>query len=62
MVGRPVLAGTIQLTSRLVALPEVAVTVGAFGASGGSSRSSTFRVTAIESVPPLPSVTVSVTE
>ena len=34
--GRPVFDGAVQVTSRLVVLPEVDVTVGATGASGFS--------------------------
>ena len=59
--GRPVFDGAVHLTSRLVALPEVAVTVGASGASGASSPSTTFSVTAIVAEPPLPSSTLTVT-
>ena len=44
MSGRPVLDGALQLTSRLVMLPEVAVTTGAAGASGGSAASRTVMV------------------
>ena len=59
--GRPVFDGAVHLTSRLVALPEVAFTVGASGAIGGSSRSVTFSVTAMVAEPPLPSSTLTVT-
>ena len=59
--GRPVFDGAVQLTSKLVALPVVAATVGASEASGGSFRSVTFSVTAIVAEPPLPSSTLTVT-
>ena len=62
IAGRPVLAGAVQLTSRLVVLPEVAVTAGIAGATGFSSASSTVIVTAIVSEPPLPSMAFTVTE
>ncbi len=55
-------SGAAQLTSRLVVLPEVAVTVGIPGASGFSTALSTVIVTAIVSVPPLPSSAFTVTE
>ena len=60
--GRPVLAGAGQLTSRLVVLPEVAVTVGIAGATGFSTSLSTLIVTAIVSEPPLLSSAFTVTE
>ncbi len=62
IAGRPVLAGAAQLTSRLVVLPEVAVTEGIAGATGFSSALSTVIVTAIVSEPPLPSSAFTVTE
>ena len=62
MFGRPVFVGAVQLTSRLLFDPGVADTEGAFGASGGSSWSMTFSVTAIVSEPLLPSSTLTLTE
>ena len=59
--GRPVLSGAVQVTSKLVVLPEVAVTVGAAGATGASFRSLTLRVTLIVSVPPFLSSAFTVT-
>ena len=56
------LAGAVQLTSRLVVLPEVAVTVGIAGATGFSSALSTVIVTAIVAEPLLPSMAFTVTE
>ena len=47
MAGRPVFVGAVQLTSRLVVLPEVAVTEGSAGASGGSFTFVTFSVTSM---------------
>ena len=62
IAGRPVFDGAVQVTSRLVVLPEVAVTVGAAGASGVSVVVLvTVMVTAIVSEPPLRSLTLSVT-
>ena len=60
--GRPMFAGAVQVTSRLVVLPEVVVTVGAAGASGVSVVSLvTVMVTVIVSEPPLPSSALTVT-
>ena len=61
IVGRPVLSGATQFTSRLVVLPELCVTLGAAGASGVSVVLFTLTVTSIVSAPPLPSTTLTVT-
>ena len=61
MFGLPALAGAVQLTSRLVVEPAVAVTVGAFGAIGGSLTSVSVIVTVVTAVPPLLSSAVTVT-
>ena len=61
IAGRPVLLGALQLTSRLVVLPEVADTDGAGGASGGSLMSVTLMVTGIVTVT-VPSLAPTVTE
>ena len=55
------MSGALQLTSRLVVLPEVADTDGAAGATGASSWSATLMVTSTVSVPPLPSSALTVT-
>ena len=61
MFGLPALAGAVQVTLRLVVEPEAAVTVGADGATGGSSTSVSVIVTVATAVPPLPSSAVTVT-
>ena len=53
---------SVHITSRLAVLPEVEDTEGAAGATGASSWSVTFSVTAIVPEPPLPSSTLTVTE
>ena len=60
MIGRPTLFGTVQLTSRLVVLPEVADTSVIVGARGGSLWLFTSNVTDIVSEPPSPSSTATV--
>ena len=60
MAGRPVFDGALQLTDRLSVALGVAVTVGAAGASGGSSTSVRLIVTAADTLT-LPSSTVTVT-
>ena len=57
----PVLSGSVQLTSRLLLDPCVARTVGRAGLDGASGTSVTLIVTAVASVPPCPSETVTVT-
>ena len=60
-MGGPGLLGASQLTCRLVL--EAAVTVGAVGVSGASpSTSVTLMVMLTASLPPLPSITRTVTE
>ena len=60
-MGGPVFPGSSQLTCSLVL--DTAVTVGANGVSGASpSTSVTLIVTLTASLPPLPSVTRTVTE
>ena len=44
--------GAVQETSRLVVEPEVADTLGAAGAAGGSFTSVTMMVTVVVAVPP----------
>ena len=61
MAGRPVLAGALQLTSRLPVVPAFAATAGAAGWSGGSSTSVTLMVTALVTFT-VPSLTFTVTE
>ena len=51
----PLFAGSVDVTDRLVVDPATGVTVGSAGASGGSSTSPTFTVTAMVAVSPLPS-------
>ena len=62
MSGLPLLSGAVQVTSRLSVVPETAETVGSAGAEGGSSTSAMSMVTAMVSVPPLPSSALTVTE
>ena len=57
----PVFVGAVQVTSRLVVDPAVAVTEGAAGRPGGSSTSVTVIVTVTVSVPPLPSSALTMT-
>ena len=59
----PVFSGAFQLTVRLLC-PSVsaASTVGASGFPGASFTSVTVMVTMMVSVPPLPSLTVTLTE
>ena len=61
MAGRPVSAGAVQPTSRLVVNPAVADTVGLPGADGGSFTSVTLMVTALVAAA-VPSFTLTVTE
>ena len=64
MLGLPVLSGAVQLTDRLSLLPSTAETVGAAGAEGGSSTSSTVTVMAwsvVSARAPVPPVAVTVT-
>ena len=62
MAGRPVFDGAVQLTDRLVVLFATEDTEGAAGRAGGSLTSVTVMVTAIVSVPLLPSSALTVTE
>ena len=48
----PVFDGAVQITDRLVVLPETEDTEGAAGRAGGSATSVTVMVTVIVSVPP----------
>ena len=57
----PVFVGAVQLTSRLVLDPAVAVTEGAAGRPGGSFTSVTVIVTVTVSVPPLLSSALTMT-
>ena len=57
----PVFSGAVQVTSRLVLDPAVAVTEGANGRPGGSSTSVRVIVTVMVSVPPLPSSALTMT-
>ena len=59
MSGLPVLSGAVQLTERLVLLPETGETVGGSGANGGSFTSVSSICTKTASVPPLASSTLT---
>ena len=58
----PVFAGAVQVTIRLLFDPGLADTEGGAGTPGGSSTSVTVIVTAMVSVPSLPSSALTVTE
>ena len=61
MAGPPFRSGAVQLTSRLVAEPEVVETDGAAGLAGFSSTSVTVMVTSMVSLS-VPSEAFTVTE
>ena len=57
----PVFDGTVQLTDRLGVLPATEDTEGAAGRPGGSMTLVSVIVTAMVSLPPLPSSALTVT-